>query len=190
MSSGSSRSRAFRGRGAGSASATSRTGRSSPPTALRFRPERPVPGDGLGSVQRAQRLLVRRRGEPQDPAGVRAGSFHLHWDGTNLVSPRVRPAGPRHQRRRLLPGGSWYESTFMGAQRENRTDPIFLCPTRSRPGPSLIHQIAPDGVWRDRELRRACRHHGSRQDGNGAARGRCGRATDLWFGGGGAASGP
>jgi hypothetical protein len=120
----------------------------------------------------------------EDPSGQRVGAFHLHWDGSNLTTS-YQPQG------RGVSGlaafeGTFFESVLVGAQAGDSADPVTLG-TPEPLGPILIHKLAggafgdanflpfpysgvpPEGV----ELLSA------KSDG-----------SDLWFSGGGAASGP
>lgn len=120
----------------------------------------------------------------RDPGGQRVGAFHLHWDGTNLTTS-YQPQG-RGVSGLAVYNGAFYESTLVGAQAGDSTDAVTL--GKPEPfGPILIHQlfgetfvdsnflpfpytgVPPEGV----ELLSA------KSDG-----------ADLWFSGGGAASGP
>jgi hypothetical protein len=121
----------------------------------------------------------------QDPSGVRQGSFHLHWDGNGLTSvygPQGRGVSDVQYFQ-----GTWYESMLIGAVRENRTNPIFLASPEPY-GPVLIHQIGPDGQWDDANFV-AHPMPGVPPDGTELLTADA-SSTDLWFGGGGAASGP
>lgn len=119
----------------------------------------------------------------QDPAGRRIGAFHLHWDGTSLstvYAPQGRGVSD------IVPfGGSFFETTLVGIQREDRESAISLVNKEAQP--RLIHKIsgrtfsgspsvptAREGVPSDGTELLAADEDG----------------TDLWFAGGGAASGP
>jgi hypothetical protein len=121
----------------------------------------------------------------QDPLGARQGSFELHWDGSNLTtsySPQGRGISDVQYFQ-----GNWYETAFAGSGRENRTDPTFV--TADEPfGPELLRGLGSDGIWRGLNfLPRQV--DGVPGDGSELlAIG--GDTTDLWFAGGGAASGP
>lgn len=120
----------------------------------------------------------------QDPSGQRIGAFHLHWDGTNLTSS-YQPQG-RGVSGLTVFGGAFYESTLVGVQAGDGTDPVTLGIPEPF-GPILIHKLVderfadvnflplpyPSVPTEGVELLSA------RSDG-----------TDLWFSGGGAASGP
>ena len=120
-----------------------------------------------------------------DPLGQREGSFQIHWDGANLTTS-YSPQGRGISDIQFFQG-KWYETAFAGAQRENRTDPTFV--TASEPfGPELLRGLGPDGVWRGLnwlpDARDGVPGDGSEVLAINAS------ATDLWFAGGGAASGP
>jgi hypothetical protein len=120
-----------------------------------------------------------------DPLGQREGSFQIHWDGTNLTtsySPQGRGISDIQYFQ-----GKWYETAFVGAQRENRTDPTFV--SAGEPfGPELLRGLGPDGVWRGLNWLPDARD-GVPDDGSEVLAMNA-SATDLWFAGGGAASGP
>lgn len=124
-------------------------------------------------------------GTAVDADGVRRGSFHLHWDGTRLVSnygPQGRGVSD------IVPfGGGWYESMLVGAQRENRTDPVHLAEEEPF-GPVLVHRLEADGVWRNANFVAGPRPGEPRDSTELLAADAT--ADQLWFGGGGAASGP
>ncbi len=74
----------------------------------------------------------------QDALGERVGAFHLHWNGSDLISiygPQGRGVSDMqfHQ-------GTLYESTLVGRSPENRTEPVDLAEPESVP--RLIHEIA------------------------------------------------
>jgi hypothetical protein len=121
----------------------------------------------------------------QDPLGTRAGSFELHWNGTSLAtsySPQGRGISDVQYFR-----GSWYETAFAGAQREDRTDPTFVS-AQEPYGPDLLRGVGPDGVWRGLNFL-AHQLDGVPGDATELLAANA-DATDLWFAGGGAASGP
>jgi hypothetical protein len=119
-----------------------------------------------------------------DPSGQRTGAFHLHWDGTTLTTS-YQPQG-RGVTALATYEGTFFESTLVGTQPGDSSDPVTLA-TPEPFGPILIHKLSgqtfadanflpfpyagvpPEGV----ELLSA------KSDG-----------SDLWFSGGGAASGP
>lgn len=119
----------------------------------------------------------------QDALGERVGAFHLHWNGTDLISvygPQGRGVSDMqfHQ-------GDLYESTLVGRSPENRTDPVDLA--EPEPAPRLIHQVAGATFTNDPFIPAALEavpDDGSElfaMDSDGA---------NLWAVGGGAASGP
>jgi hypothetical protein len=76
----------------------------------------------------------------QDPLGERIGAFHLHWDGTDLVSvygPQGRSVSDMQ-----FHAGALYESTLVGRSPENRTDLVSLAAPESVP--RLLHTISGD----------------------------------------------
>jgi hypothetical protein len=119
-----------------------------------------------------------------DPSGQRTGAFHLHWDGSTLTTS-YQPQG-RGVTALAAYEGTFFESTLVGTQPGDGSDPVTLATPESF-GPILIHRLSgqtfadanflpfpyagvpPEGV----ELLSA------KSDG-----------SDLWFSGGGAASGP
>ncbi len=74
----------------------------------------------------------------EDPSGQRVGAFHLHWDGTNLTSS-YQPQG-RGVSGLAFFDGTFYESTFVGAQEGDSTDPVALG-TPEPLGAVLIHKL-------------------------------------------------
>ena len=73
-----------------------------------------------------------------DPTGQRVGAFHLHWDGTNLTTS-YQPQGRGVSALAVL-NGSFYESTLVGTQAGDDTDPVTLA-TPEPFGPVLIHKL-------------------------------------------------
>lgn len=119
----------------------------------------------------------------QDPAGRRIGAFHLHWDGTRLTTVYA-PQG-RGVSDIVSFGGSFFETTLVGIQREDRESPVSL--VTKEPQPRLIHRIT--GQTFTNALSVPVAREGVPQDGTELlAADQDG--TDLWFVGGGAASGP
>jgi hypothetical protein len=119
----------------------------------------------------------------QDALGTRVGAFHLHWDGSNLLSvygPQGRAVSDMqfHQ-------GRLFESTLVGKAPENRTDPVELAEPEQVP--RLIHSIVGFGFTSEPFIPQALpgvpvagtELLGLDSDG-----------ADLWAVGGGAASGP
>jgi hypothetical protein len=120
----------------------------------------------------------------EDPTGQRVGAFHLHWDGANLTSS-YQPQGRAVSGLAVL-DGTFYESTLVGTQAGDTTDPVTLA-TPEPFGPILIHRLAGEqftganfipfpypGVPAEGVELLAAKSDGS----------------DLWLSGGGAASGP
>ncbi|MGC1851515.1 MAG: hypothetical protein WA687_03645, partial [Solirubrobacterales bacterium] len=73
----------------------------------------------------------------QDSLGERVGSFHLHWNGSDLLSvygPQGRGVSDMqfHQ-------GALFESTLVGRSAENRTEPVDLAEPESVP--RLVHRL-------------------------------------------------
>ena len=119
----------------------------------------------------------------QDVSGSRIGAFHLHWNGSDLISvygPQGRAVSDME-----FHAGALHESTLVGRSPENRTDPVSLATLE--PVPRLLHTVGGstfannpflpqpiDGVPPDGTELLALDSDG----------------TDLWAVGGGAASGP
>lgn len=120
----------------------------------------------------------------QDPSGQRIGAFHLHWDGTSLTTS-YQPQG-RGVSGLAFFRGSFYESTFVGAEPGNATKQVTLA-TPEPEHPILIHKLV-DGRFIDANFlpfpdpgvpAEGVELLSVESDG-----------SDLWFSGGGAASGP
>jgi hypothetical protein len=125
----------------------------------------------------------------EDPSGQRVGAFHLHWDGSNLISS-YQPQG-RGVSALAYFGSTFYESTFVGAQPGDRTDPVKL--ETPEPKPILIHRLE-GGTFADTEFLPAeykgpLNEAGVPSEGTELLSGRS-DGSELWFSGGGAASGP
>jgi len=120
----------------------------------------------------------------QDPSGQRVGAFHLHWDGSNLISS-YQPQG-RGVSGLTYFGGTFYESVLVGAAPEDSSDPVTLASPEPQ-GPVLIHRF--DGSTFRGTGFTARQYSGQPADG-GELLAAGSDATDLWFSGGGAASGP
>ncbi len=117
----------------------------------------------------------------QDPTGQRIGAFHLHWDGTNLTSS-YQPQG-RGVSALAFFDGTFYKSTFVGVQEGDTTDPVALA-TPEPLGAVLIHKLVDEQFTDVNFLPLGAPAEGAellsaKSDG-----------TELWFSGGGAASGP
>ena len=120
----------------------------------------------------------------EDPAGQRIGAFHLHWDGTNLTSS-YQPQG-RGVSALAFFNGTFYESTFVGAQAGDGTDPVTLG-TPEPSGPILIHRLINERFADVNFL--PFPYSGVPAEGVELLSAKS-DGTDLWFSGGGAASGP
>lgn len=120
----------------------------------------------------------------KDPTGQRAGAFHLHWDGTNLTTS-YQPQG-RGVSGLAAYGGTFYESTLVGAQAGDATDPVTLA-TPEPFGPILIHRLA-GVVFSDANFL-PFPYSGVPAEGVELLSAKS-DVSDLWFSGGGAASGP
>jgi hypothetical protein len=120
----------------------------------------------------------------QDPSGQRIGAFHLHWDGTNLTSS-YQPQG-RGVSGLAFFGGTFYESTFVGAQPGDTADPVTLA-SPEPDGPSLIHKLV-GGTFTDTSFL-PYPYEGVPAEGTELLSAKS-DGSELWFSGGGAASGP
>jgi len=73
----------------------------------------------------------------QDALGERVGAFHLHWNGSDLISvygPQGRGVSDMQ-----FHAGRLYETTLVGRSAENQSDPVDLA--EPEPVPRLIHAI-------------------------------------------------
>jgi hypothetical protein len=120
----------------------------------------------------------------EDPSGQRVGAFHLHWDGTNLTTS-YQPQG-RGVSGLAVFGGTFYESTLVGAQAGDTTNPVTLA-TPEPLGPILIHKLVGEQFSAANFL--PFPYPGVPAEGVELLSAKA-DATDLWFSGGGAASGP
>jgi hypothetical protein len=120
----------------------------------------------------------------EDPAGQRVGAFHLHWDGTNLTSS-YQPQG-RGVNGLASFGGTFYESTLVGTQAGDSADPVTLA-TPEPFGPVLIHKLV-GSTFTDANFL-PFPYSGVPSEGSELLSAKA-DASDLWFSGGGAASGP
>ncbi len=120
----------------------------------------------------------------EDPSGQRIGAFHLHWDGTNLTSS-YQPQG-RGVSGLAFFDGTFYESTFVGTQEGDTTDPVTLA-TPEPFGPSLVHKLVGETFTDANFL--PFPYPGVPSEGSELLSAKADE-TDLWFSGGGAASGP
>lgn len=116
----------------------------------------------------------------QDALGERVGAFHLHWNGSDLISV-YGPQGRGVSDMEFF-GGGLYESTLVGRSPENRTEPVELAEEETLP--RLIHRIAGASFANDPFVPATAADGGTELlalDGDG---------SKLWAVGGGAASGP
>ncbi len=134
----------------------------------------------------------------QDPSGQRVGAFHLHWNGQTLTTsyqPQGRGVSALAFFRspaEALRGepGTFYESTFVGQAAGDRSDPVALATPESR-GPVLIHRLEGETFT---DVNFASVFAGLEQEGVPEAGDELlsahSEGTEIWFSGGGAASGP
>jgi hypothetical protein len=120
----------------------------------------------------------------QDPSGQRIGAFHLHWDGTNLTSS-YQPQG-RGVSALAAFDGTFFESTFVGTQPGDTADPVTLASPEPE-GPSLIHELV-GGTFDDTSFL-PYPYEGVPAEGTELLSAKS-DGGELWFSGGGAASGP
>jgi hypothetical protein len=120
----------------------------------------------------------------EDPTGQRVGAFHLHWDGTNLTSS-YQPQG-RGVSALAVFNGTFYESTLVGAQAGDTSDPVTLA-TPEPFGPILIHRLVGEQFTGANFL--PFPYSGAPAEGVELLSAKS-DGSDLWFSGGGAASGP
>lgn len=121
----------------------------------------------------------------QDPSGQRIGAYHLHWNGESLTSSYA-PQGRGVSDIAVGLDGRFYESTFVGAQREDRDSPVPLA--RAEPVPLTIHSI--DAAGFHVEPYAALTVPDVPAAGSELLSADSAPGNDRWFGGGGAASGP
>lgn len=120
----------------------------------------------------------------QDPAGQRVGAFHLRWDGQSLTTVYA-PQG-RGVSDVVAAGGRWWETTFVGAQREDRATPVTLA--RPEAAPQTIHAIDA-GAFRNEPFF-VLQRGGVPLEGTELLAADSAAGNGPWFVGGGAASGP
>jgi hypothetical protein len=125
----------------------------------------------------------------EDPSGQRIGAFHLHWDGTSLLTS-YQPQG-RGVSGLAFFGGTFYEGTFVGTESGNSTSRVTLA--TPEPEPILIHRLTA-GTFADVEFlpeayKGPLNEAGVPNDGTELLSAHS-DGSELWFSGGGAASGP
>jgi hypothetical protein len=120
----------------------------------------------------------------EDPSGQRIGAFHLHWDGSNLTSS-YQPQG-RGVSSLAFFDGAFYESTFAGTQPGDTADPVTLGSPETG-GPDLIHELV-GGTFLDTSFL-PYPYQGVPAEGTELLSAKS-DGSELWFSGGGAASGP
>jgi hypothetical protein len=120
----------------------------------------------------------------EDPAGQHIGAYHLHWDGTDLTSS-YQPQG-RGVSGLAFFDGTFYESTLVGTQAGDSTDPVTLASPEPF-GPILIHKLA-GSTFTDASFL-PFPYPGVPSEGSELLSAKA-DTSDLWFSGGGAASGP
>ncbi|HYV16721.1 MAG TPA: hypothetical protein VE972_11955 [Conexibacter sp.] len=120
----------------------------------------------------------------QDPSGQRVGAYHLHFDGTSLVSTYA-PQG-RGVSDLLASGGRFYETTLVGVQPEDATTPVSLAEPEFLP--FTLHTI-DGGAFHDAPFV-ARERAGVPDAGTELLAADAAPGNTPWFVGGGAASGP
>lgn len=120
----------------------------------------------------------------EDPSGQHIGAFHLHWNGTSLTSS-YQPQG-RGVSGLAYFNGTFYESTFVGAQEGDTTEPVTLANAEPL-GPVLIHRLVGETFTGVNFL--PYPYPGVPSEGTELLSAKADE-TSLWFSGGGAASGP
>jgi hypothetical protein len=120
----------------------------------------------------------------QDPSGQRVGSYHLRFDGQTLTS-HYAPQGRGVSDLLVTPDG-WWETTYAGAQREDRETPVALAQPEQQP--RTIHQIFGTSFVNARYT--ALSRPGLAPEGSELLAADWAPGNVPWFVGGGAASGP
>lgn len=120
----------------------------------------------------------------EDPSGQHIGAYHLHWNGTNLISS-YQPQG-RGVSGLAYFDGTFYESTFVGAEPGDPSGPVALA-TPEPNGPVLIHKLVGETFFDTSFL--PYPYSGVPEEGVELLSAKADE-TSLWFSGGGAASGP
>lgn len=123
-------------------------------------------------------------GATQDPSGQRVGAYHLRFDGQTLTSQYA--SQDRGVSDLLATGSGYYETTLIGAQREDRDTEVTPSPAES--APRTIHQIA--GATISNALFTALSRPGVPAGGTELLAADAAPGNTPWFVGGGAASGP
>ncbi|HEY1688146.1 MAG TPA: hypothetical protein VGF95_04705 [Solirubrobacteraceae bacterium] len=119
----------------------------------------------------------------ESPNGDEIGAYHLHWNGLTLAGS-YQPQG-RGVSALAYFDGTFYESTFVGTQEGDRTDPVTLANPEPN-GPILIHKLVGE-TFLDTGFRPY--EEGASSEGAELLSAKADQ-TNLWFAGGGAASGP
>ncbi|MGA8363760.1 MAG: hypothetical protein WB709_04495 [Solirubrobacteraceae bacterium] len=120
----------------------------------------------------------------EDPSGQRIGAFHLHWNGTSLTTS-YQPQG-RGVSGLAFFHGAFYESAFVGAEAGNTTKQVTLA-TPEPEHPILIHKLV-GSTFTDANFL-PFPYAGVPTEGTELLSAKA-DGSDLWFSGGGAASGP
>jgi hypothetical protein len=116
----------------------------------------------------------------QDALGEHVGAYHLHWNGSDLLS-LYGPQG-RSVTDMQFHAGKLYESTLVGRSPENRSEPVELAEPETLP--RLIHEISGTAFVNDPFVPVVG------PDSESELLAMDSEGTDLWAVGGGAASGP
>jgi hypothetical protein len=120
----------------------------------------------------------------QDALGERVGAFHLHWNGSDLLSV-YGPQGRAVSDMQFHQGGL-FESTLVGRSPENRTEPVDLA--ELEPVPRLLHRVNGTATFVNDPFEPAALDEVPANGSELLALDSDG--TNLWAVGGGAASGP
>ena len=119
----------------------------------------------------------------EDPTGERRGAFHLHWDGQNL-STFYAPQGRAVSDIQAF-GSGFFESTYVGPAPEDEAAPDLAEP--ESPKPRLLHRLVGGAFSNDPYT--IADQPGTPADGTDLLA-LDSDGTQVWAGGGGAASGP
>ncbi len=120
----------------------------------------------------------------EEPSGQHIGAYHLHWNGSSLTGS-YQPQG-RGVSALAYFDGTFYESTYVGAEPGNPSGPVALA-TPEPNGPVLIHKLVGE-TFLDTGFQPSLAP-GVPAEGVELLSAKA-DATSLWFSGGGAASGP